>query len=59
MADGVRKEVCPKFKGAPNNFCYIGFLIRALLEPPVKSKMAARVPQNGRLDLERSVFLDY
>ena len=64
MADGVWKGVQPKVIGRfkqlfQNRFFDLRTPSMRNMEPPAKSKMAARGPQNGQQGLERGPTLGY
>ena len=64
MADGVWKGVHSKVIGRSDQLSLNKFFDPSTpsmrnIEPPAKSKMAARGPQNGRRGLERGPTLGY
>ena len=64
MADGVWKGVHSKVIGRSDQLSLNKFFDPSTpsmrnIEPPAKSKMAAREPKNGRRGLERGLILGY
>ena len=64
MADGVWKGIFPQVIGRSEQLSQNRFIDQSTpsmrnMEPPTKSKMATRGPQNGQWGLERGLSLGY